>query len=264
MLMGVDSGEMEYVSGRYKSNCTKPWPYPLWHYTLHGECQETIPNLPLFYTYTVPPGSMSFSNTSVGDKPTDPYKKANEDDPKLETKVHDLIEFMTACRLGMMTTHEAATSNLVSRCMALAATEAGGIDLLFHTNTESGKTNDVSNDPNINISFVNVSGEWASISGTATIETARDLIKAHYNPLLKAWLGDLGDGKHDGSENDPRIGMIRVKMNSATYSPVAKNVLSRTAEVVRGAITGQPAQVDRLREISPSDVKEWRDAHTIT
>lgn len=65
---------------------------------------------------------MSFSNTSVGDKPADPYKKANEDDPKLETKVNDLIDFMTACKFGMMTTHEAATSNLVSRCMALAST----------------------------------------------------------------------------------------------------------------------------------------------
>ncbi|KND93310.1 Protein bli-3 [Tolypocladium ophioglossoides CBS 100239] len=205
---------------------------------------------------------MSFSNTSVGDKPADPYKKANEDDPALETKVDDLTELIKACKFGMMTTHEAATSNLVSRCMALASTEAGGIDLLFHTNTESGKTNDVSNDPNVNISFLNVSGEWASISGKATIATDRDLIKEHYNPMLKAWLGDLGDGKHDGSENDPRMGIIRVKMNSATYALVAKNIFSRTAEVVQGAITGKPAHVNKLREISPSDVKEWRATHT--
>lgn len=119
----------------------------------------------------------------------------------------------------------------------------------------------MSNDPNVNISFLNVSGEWASVSGKATIATDRNLIKKHYSPMLKAWLGDLGDGKHDGSENDPRIGIIRVKMNSATYSLVAKNLFSRTAEVVQGAITGKPAHINSLREISPSDVKEWRATH---
>ncbi|KAF4513620.1 hypothetical protein G6O67_000868 [Ophiocordyceps sinensis] len=205
---------------------------------------------------------MSFSNTSVGDKPADPYKKANQDDVDTKTKINDLVEFVTACKFGMMTTHEASTSHLVSRCMALAATEAGGIDLLFHTNTESGKTSDVSSDPNINISFLNASGEWASVSGEATIATDRDLIKKHYSPALKAWLGDLGDGKHDGSENDPRIGIIRVKMHSATYTLVAKNILSRAAEVVQGAITGKPAHINKLREISAAEVQEWRATQT--
>ncbi|EQK98835.1 bli-3 [Ophiocordyceps sinensis CO18] len=205
---------------------------------------------------------MSFSNTSVGDKPADPYKKANQDDVDTKTKINDLVEFVTACKFGMMTTHEASTSHLVSRCMALAATVSGGIDLLFHTNTESGKTSDVSSDPNINISFLNASGEWASVSGEATIATDRDLIKKHYSPALKAWLGDLGDGKHDGSENDPRIGIIRVKMHSATYTLVAKNILSRAAEVVQGAITGKPAHINKLREISAAEVQEWRATQT--
>ena len=65
---------------------------------------------------------MSFSNTSTGDKPADPYKKANEDQPDLQTKVHELVDFITKAKFGMMTTHESATNNLVSRCMALAAT----------------------------------------------------------------------------------------------------------------------------------------------
>ncbi|GJN66992.1 protein bli-3 protein [Purpureocillium lilacinum] len=204
---------------------------------------------------------MSFSNANVGDKPADPYKKANEDDPSLETKVNDLVQFMTSCKFGMMTTREASTKNLVSRCMALAATESGGIDLLFHTNTESGKTDDLSSDPHVNISFLNVSGEWASVSGEATVVTDRDLVKKHYNPALKAWLGDLGDGKHDGSENDPRIGVIRVKMLSTTYSLVAKNIISRAVEVVQGAMTGKPAHVNSLREISQDEVKQWRSSH---
>lgn len=139
--------------------------------------------------------------------------------------------------------------------------ETGGIDLLFHTNTESGKTNDLSSDPHVNISFTNASGEWASIAGQASIVTDRSLVQKHYSPTLKAWLGDLGDGKHDGSANDPRIGVIRVKTTTATYSLVAKNIFSRIAEVATGAVTGKPAQVNNLREISASEVTDWRATH---
>ncbi|PFH57304.1 hypothetical protein XA68_15236 [Ophiocordyceps unilateralis] len=208
------------------------------------------------------PAIMSFSNTTVGDKPSDPYKKANLEEVDVKTKVDGLVEFMKACKFSMMTTHEASTNNLVSRCMALAATETGGIDLLFHTNTESGKTDDIASDSHVNISFLNSSGEWASVSGTATIVTDRDLIKKHYSPALKAWVGDLGDGKHDGSENDPRLGIVRVKMTFATYSLVAKNILSRATEVVQGAVSGKPAHVNKLREINPKEVEQWRSVHT--
>lgn len=65
---------------------------------------------------------MSFSNAAVGDKPADPYKKENAEEADLDTKVEDLVNFITNAKFGMMTTHEAATDNLVSRCMALAAT----------------------------------------------------------------------------------------------------------------------------------------------
>lgn len=96
------------------------------------------------------------------------------------------------------------------------------------------------------------------MSGRATIETDRSLVAKHYSPALKAWLGDLGDGIHDGSEKDPRIGVIRVKMVSTTYSLVSKNIFSRAVEVAQGAVTGKPASVNNLREISEADVRSWR------
>ena len=65
---------------------------------------------------------MSFSNTTTGDAPADPYKVVNADEPGLKTKIDDLVDFVTKCKFGMLTTHEARTDNLVSRCMALAAT----------------------------------------------------------------------------------------------------------------------------------------------
>ncbi|RFU72404.1 bli-3 [Trichoderma arundinaceum] len=202
---------------------------------------------------------MATTSADLGDKPADPYTKANKDEVDSQTMVTDLVDFITKCKFGMLTTVEASShNNLVSRCMGLAATESGGIDLLFHTNTESGKTNDLSNDPHVNVSFINSSGEWASISGQASVVTDRELVKKTYSSGLKAWLGDLGDGVHDGSENDPRIGIIRVKTTTVTYSLVSGNFISRAAEVAQGVLTGKPAQVNRLREISAEDVKNWR------
>lgn len=146
----------------------------------------------------------------------------------------------------MMTTSAADSGVLASRCMALAATvsstlkvhhrtntlqENGGIDLIFHTNTESGKTDDLEKNPAINMSFYNSTGEWASLSGDASIVTDRETVKKYYSPALKTWLGDLGDGKHDGSENDPRIGVIRITAKTATYAISRSNPVSRGIEV---------------------------------
>ena len=65
---------------------------------------------------------MSFSNTDTGDKPADPTKPANIDEPSLKEKVEDLIAFTDSCKFGMMTTRIADKGGLlVSRCMALAA-----------------------------------------------------------------------------------------------------------------------------------------------
>lgn len=205
---------------------------------------------------------MSFSNTSTGDKPADPYTKVNTDqDVSLEQKVSDLSSFISATKFGMMTTRDASSGKLISRCMAVAAQEHGGIDLLFHTNTESAKTDELQRDEHVNISFLNSSGEWASVAGAATVETDRSLVEKHYSPILKAWLGDLGDGKHDGSENDPRIGVIRVKTTSAVYSIVAKNIISRALEVAQGAVAGKPAAINKLREITEAEVNQWRSSN---
>lgn len=111
------------------------------------------------------------------------------------------------------------------------------------------------------MSFVDVQGDWASVSGVSSIVTDRDLIKKHYNPTLKAWVGDLGDGTHDGSENDPRIGIIRVKANTITYSLSSRGIFGKVSQIVQGAVTGSPAQVNKLREISDEEVKQWRALH---
>jgi len=63
-----------------------------------------------------------FSNADTGSKPADPYKSKNLDsDASLEDKVAALSGFMNNSKFGMMTTRDASSGHLVSRCMALAA-----------------------------------------------------------------------------------------------------------------------------------------------
>jgi len=139
--------------------------------------------------------------------------------------------------------------------------ESGGIDLIFHTNTESGKTDDISSDNATNIAFLNGTGEWASISGRASVITDRATVKKYYSPTLKAWLGDLGDGTHDGGEDDPRIGVIRVEAKTATYQIARNTMIGRAVEMVQGVVTGDVPAIGKLREISENEISEWRSSH---
>lgn len=187
----------------------------------------------------------------------DPYKEKNLDtDTSVEGKVNGLLEFVTKCKFGMMTTRDSVTGMLVSRCMAIAGTE-NGIDLIFHTNTATGKAEELKNDPHVNISFLKDS-DWASISGTAQVMQDAEEVKKHYSSALKAWVGDLGDGVHDGSVKDPRLGVIKIRTLTATYAIAHAASITRTLEVVKGTVTGNVASVNTLREISLKDIELWR------
>ena len=101
-------------------------------------------------------------------------------------------------------------------------------------------------------------GEWASVSGTATVETDRERIRRYYNSGLKAWVGDLGDGKHNGGPEDPRIGIIKVKAITATYALQKGSAVSRGLGIAKGAITGTAASVNKLREVSEEELEQYR------
>ncbi|KAF2083403.1 hypothetical protein K490DRAFT_69848 [Saccharata proteae CBS 121410] len=200
---------------------------------------------------------MSFSNADTGNKPADPYTQKNLEEPSLKEKVGDLMSFVDSHKFCMMTTR---TDNglLASRCMALAGKEANGLDLIFHTNTESGKTDDLDAHSDINIAFLTPSGEWASISGRATVETDRGVVRKFYSPALKAWIGDLGDGTHDGGPEDPRIGVIRVQAKTAQYAIRKRTAVGGFVEFAKGVATGEAPSVNKLRRLSEEEVQQWR------
>lgn len=138
--------------------------------------------------------------------------------------------------------------------------ENGGIDLIFHTNLFSGKTMDLTVHPaETNMSFLDpVSGAWASISGTATIIADPVVVQKYYSPTLKAWLGDMGDGVHDGGPTDPRIGLIKLEAKLATHVAASKGILGRAVETVKGAVQGNVPAINSIRELSAEELAECK------
>jgi general stress protein 26 len=108
------------------------------------------------------------------------------------------------------------------------------------------------------MSFLDASGQWASVSGTATVDTDRSTVHKYYSPALKAWLGDLGDGKHDGGPDDPRIGVIRIKSLHITYGITGKTLIGRALDIAKGIATGETPGYMRLRDITESQLESVR------
>lgn len=216
-------------------------------------------------------------NTSTGQHPVDPYKTQNFEDPPLPQKIEDLAAFVAEVKFGMLTTKQSDGEYLASRCMALAAQvflylhpylqtiiltitlqEHGGIDLIFHTNLFSGKAMDLAVHPQeTNMSFLDpISGAWASISGTASVVADADTVQKYYSPALKAWLGDMGDGVHDGGPTDPRIGVIKLEAKLATHVVARKGIIGRAVDTVKGAVQGSVPPVNSIRELSAEELAE--------
>lgn len=110
-----------------------------------------------------------------------------------------------------------------------------------------------------NMSFLDpVSGAWASISGTASVIADQATVQKYYSPALKAWLGDMGDGVHDGGPNDPRIGVIKLEAKLATHVVARKGIIGRAVDTVKGAVQGSVPPVNSIRELSVEELAECK------
>lgn len=101
-----------------------------------------------------------------------------------------------------------------------------------------------------------VSGAWASISGTASVIGDPAVVHKYYSPALKAWIGDMGDGVHDGGPTDPRIGVIKLEAKLATHVVSRKGLLGRAVNTVKGAVKGDVPAINGIRELSAEELAE--------
>lgn len=142
----------------------------------------------------------------------------------------------------------------------MAVAKRTGPDFLFLANKHSRKFQDLDQNKEVQITFQDSkTQDWISVSGTATTTSNSDpRIKDVWSQATRAWFGDLGDGKHTGGPEDPRMTLIEVKSKYISYYKTEVGTLGFVKEVVGAAVTGGVADTGKLRELNEQDIEKAR------
>ncbi|KAG2165355.1 blue light-inducible protein-like protein Bli-3 [Aureobasidium pullulans] len=178
-----------------------------------------------------------------------------------ETKFQEFYKIVDGLKIGLLGTYRPGIGP-VTRSMALA--KRTGPDFLFLANAHSQKFKDIEANKEVNVSFQDTkSQDWISVSGTATTASNSDpRIKEVWSRGAAAWFGDVGDGVHDGSAEDPRMSLIEVKAKYISYYKTNVGALGYLKEVVAANVTGGVANTGSLREMKEDEITKARNQHS--
>ncbi|KAK4992562.1 hypothetical protein LTR66_006254 [Elasticomyces elasticus] len=183
-------------------------------------------------------------------------KQLDTETPKEEQfkKLYSLVDSKKIC---LLSTNRDGIGP-VGRSMAIQ--KRVGPDFLFLANSHGQKFFDLEHDKTVQITLQDSSNnDWVSIAGKAvTISNSDPRIKDIWSNIVKAWFGDLGDDKHDGSANDPRMTLIEVKSHYIAYWLHDVGTLGLLKEVAVAAVTGKVAKQGIMRELFESDIEMAR------
>ncbi|MFL5483996.1 MAG: pyridoxamine 5'-phosphate oxidase family protein [Gemmatimonadaceae bacterium] len=169
-------------------------------------------------------------------------------------KIDELYDLIRGIETAMFTTRR-PNGQLVSRPMA-TQDRIEGADLWFVTNVETHKLDDLALDPHVNLSyFRNRSGEWVSVSGIAHVSKNRNRIRQLYKEDWKTWFDDQG-GDRDGGPNDPRIALIMVESDTATYMKVNKSRPVVLFEALKARVTGSTPRLGDIKEVTGAEMMD--------
>ncbi|MFL5565736.1 MAG: pyridoxamine 5'-phosphate oxidase family protein [Gemmatimonadaceae bacterium] len=169
-------------------------------------------------------------------------------------KIDELYDLIRGIETAMFTTRR-PNGQLVSRPMA-TQDRIEGADLWFVTNAETHKLDDLALDPHVNLSyFRNRSGEWVSVSGIAHVSKNRNRIRQLYKEDWKTWFDDQG-GDRDGGPNDPRIALIMVESDTATYMKVNKSRPVVLFEALKARVTGSTPRLGDIKEVTGAEMMD--------
>ena len=135
-----------------------------------------------------------------------------------------------------------------------------GPDFLFLANKHSNKFTDLSHNKQAQVTFQNSSSQdWVSVTGVCTTASNEDpRIKELYSKGTAAWFGDLGDGVHNGTADDPRMALIEVKAKYISYWKSTVSSLGFVKEVAHASLTGQVANTGVQRQLVKDDIEAMR------
>jgi len=163
-------------------------------------------------------------------------------------KIDDLYDLIEGIETAMFTTRR-PNGQLVSRPMA-TQDRIEGCDLWFVTNVDTHKLDELALDPHVNCAYYkSKTREWVSVSGLAHVSKNKSRIRQLYKEDWKAWFGDDG-GDKDGGPNDPRIALIMVEAENATYMKENRPRPIVLFEVLKARVTGSAPRIGDVREVT--------------
>ncbi len=151
-----------------------------------------------------------------------------------------LQELIRDVRIAMLTTR-GADGKLRSRPMRTQDASPGG-DLWFFTSTESAKAEDIADNQEVNLSYVDEEHErFISVSGRAAL--VHDAGKANelWRVFDRAWF--------PGGPEDAGVALIRVTVEEAQYWDARAGKLVQLSGFLKALVTGKPfesATIERL------------------
>lgn len=167
-------------------------------------------------------------------------------------RTEELYKLIEDIEIAMFTTRR-VDGRLVSRPMATQA-RSSGADLWFVTDRTTDKLDDLEHDASVNVAYYNTkTREFVSVSGTARVVDDRAKIEELYRRDWKAWFP--GDDEKSGTPEDPRITLIAVDADSATYLKLDKPRPVVLFEVVKGMVTGGTPDVGDVQTVRGSELK---------
>ncbi|KAL8952315.1 MAG: hypothetical protein Q9222_001767 [Ikaeria aurantiellina] len=191
---------------------------------------------------------------------TDPSvaKQWDESTPMAE-QFKELFKITDGLKCGLLSTFRPGIGP-VTRSMAIA--KRVGPDFLFLANGHSKKFDDLKDNKMIQLTFQDSSSQnWVNVTGEAvTVSNSDPRIKEIYSKGVNAWFGDLGDGKHTGMPDDPRMTLIELKAGYISYWKSTSTSLGFMKEVAQASMTGQVADTGVNRQMFDKDIQAARDS----
>jgi general stress protein 26 len=175
-----------------------------------------------------------------------------------DKQVEELYKMIDGLKFCMLNTYRPNVGP-VGRSMGVA--KRHGPDLLFLANKNSQKFEDIkAGSGEVQVCFQDTkTQDWVSVTGKASVHGNEDpRVNELYGPYVSAWFGDLGDGKHDGGKNDPRIALIEVKAKYVAYWKTEVGTLGFVKEVAGAAMTGKVANTGVLRQLEEGEIEKLR------
>ena len=190
---------------------------------------------------------------------TDPSvaKQWDDETPKKD-QIEDFYKTVDSLKVGLLTTIRQGVGP-VSRSMAVAKRD--GPDFLFLANVHSQKFSDLENDKTAQVTFQNSSSQdWVSVTGKVTVTNNEDpRIKELYSKGASAWFGDLGDGVHTGTAEDPRMALIEFKSHYVAYWKSTVTSVGFVKEVALASMQGKVANTGVQRQLLEEDLINARE-----